>query len=78
MFGTASGAAGGKPRTAPNCSPPKYQSSTAASAHTAAEMKNTFGRGKNELNMAFLFGESLLQSGCGKAGAGAIAIVTAR
>jgi hypothetical protein len=43
-------AAGGSPKTAPNCSPPKNQSKIAARLQRAAEVKNNFGLGKNDTN----------------------------
>ena len=50
MMGGASGAAGGKPKWAPRPSPTKNQKRTAASAQSTAEVKNSFGLGKNETN----------------------------
>ena len=47
--GTSAGA-GGRPNTAPSCSPPKNQKRTAARLQATADRKNSRGCGKNDTN----------------------------
>ena len=43
-------AVGGSPKTVPSCSPPKNHNRIAARLQRTAELKKTFGCGKNDTN----------------------------
>jgi hypothetical protein len=50
MTGSASAAAGGKPKSAPMSLPTQYQKPIAISDQATTEMKKSLGRGKKETN----------------------------
>ena len=51
MIGGASAAGLGKPKYAPKSLKKKNHAKTAINPHTAAEVKNARGEGKNDVNM---------------------------
>src|SRR3569832_141230 len=69
MMGGVPAATDGRPKTAPNCSPPKNQNRIAARLQTAAEVKKSFGCGKKDTNtVAGFLGLTANQRRCCLAG----------